>query len=94
MNRTGMNHPHTPPDRRETSSQGITLGTFIADGMRLGPAPTRGREAVAAIGAVVALGIVLGVLQPGVIVSAVAAGAGVAIFAVRWIVGTRKWGQR
>ncbi|MCZ4520479.1 hypothetical protein O4220_18360 [Rhodococcus ruber] len=94
MNRTGMNHPNSPPDRSQTSSQGITLGNFIADGMRFGPAPTRGREAVAAIGAVVALGIVLGVLQPGVIVSAVVAGAGVAIFAVRWIVGTRKWGQR
>lgn len=70
------------------------LANLGADAMRFGPAPTRSREAAVVVVTLLAVAVILGITQPGAVVAAVAAVVVLAGFAVRWAVGTRKWGQR
>lgn len=70
------------------------LANLVVDACRFGPAPTRGREAAVIVVTLVLVAIVLVIVQPAAAVAAVAAVAILAGFAVRWTVGTRKWGQR
>ncbi|WP_030168302.1 MULTISPECIES: hypothetical protein [Actinomycetes] len=70
------------------------VANLIADAMRIGPAPTQRREVTVIVVAVLLAAVVLGITQPGAIGAAVAAVIIAAAFIVRWVVGTRKWGQR
>ncbi|CAM3220034.1 hypothetical protein DFJ75_4322 [Williamsia muralis] len=77
------NTPNEPP-----------LANLAADAMRIGPAPTQRREVAVIIATVFVAVVILVVTQPGAIGAAVAAVVIAAVFAGRWTVGTRKWGQR
>jgi hypothetical protein len=94
MNETHNNTNTRPPVHRETGLQGLNVGNLIVDASRIGPAPTRAREALVVVVFLVLVGVVLGILQPGVASAAVAGAVLVGLFAIRWAVGTRKWGQR
>lgn len=70
------------------------LANLGMDAMRFGPAPTRTREAAVIVVTLLLGAVVLGITQPGAAIAGVAAVAVLAVFAIRWAVGTRKWGQR
>ncbi|MET4048882.1 MULTISPECIES: hypothetical protein [unclassified Rhodococcus (in: high G+C Gram-positive bacteria)] len=67
---------------------------LVKDAIGLGPAPTRAREAAVAVTTGVLAAVVLAALQPAVLFIAIASTAVVVNLAIRWIIGTRKWGSR
>lgn len=67
---------------------------LLMDCLRIGPAPTRSREAFVALFALVVVGVLLVVMQPEVMVTAVVIAGSVSYLTIRWIVGTRRWGRR
>ncbi|ORM37496.1 hypothetical protein [Williamsia sp. 1135] len=77
-----------------TTQNDSPLGNLLSDSMRFGPAPTRGRELAVIACTFVLLAIVLAIVTPPVIFMAIAAAAIVVNFAIRWAVGSRKWGSR
>ncbi len=86
------NHDHTV--HPEATFREAELGELVKDLARLGPAPNRSREAFVAITSVLLLGALVAVLRPEPVVSAVICVALVAYLAIRWVIGTRTWGQR
>ena len=70
------------------------LANLATDAMRIGPAPTQRREVAVIVATVLVAVVILVVTQPGAIGATVAAVVIAAVFAGRWTVGTRKWGQR
>lgn len=92
---TSQQHQHTsPPDRHESDSQGITLGNLLTDSARLGPAPSRTREAAVIVTTLVLFGIVAALIQPGAVIVSIVAAITAVSFVARWVIGTRKWDRR
>jgi hypothetical protein len=94
MTTTHHNHRIHPPSDRETDAQATGLEKFIKDIHRIGPAPTRRREALVAGFTIILLALVIGIMAPGVVFSSIAVVVALAAIAIRWAVGSRAWGQR
>lgn len=77
-----------------TTQNDSPLGNLMSDSMRFGPAPTRSREVAVIVSTFVLFGIISVVAAAPVVVMAIAAAAIVVMFAIRWAVGSRKWGSR
>ncbi|CAM3839927.1 MULTISPECIES: hypothetical protein [Tsukamurella] len=63
------------------------------DAVRLGPAPTRSREIFVIVITVVVLAAGFVAFQPPAALAAVVAAVIAAHMAVRWVLGSRKWGR-
>ncbi|WP_207841760.1 hypothetical protein [Williamsia soli] len=77
-----------------TTQNDSPLGNLLSDSMRFGPAPTRPREVAVIISTFVLFGIIAAVAAAPIVFVAIAAAAIATNFAIRWAVGSRKWGSR
>ncbi|QNG20125.1 hypothetical protein G4H71_13825 [Rhodococcus triatomae] len=90
-----MNNASTRPRvHREAGLREAGLHDLLMDAFRVGPAPTRSREAFVVVLTLVLVGLIVALLQPEPVVAAIGGTAIAAYLVIRWIVGTRKWGQR
>ncbi|WP_019202259.1 hypothetical protein [Tsukamurella sp. 1534] len=85
-----LSHTSSETPRRTESRGGAH--DLLMDSMRLGPAPTRAREGAVIVTSVLFLAAVIAILQPPVIAAAIVSGVVALHLAVRWVLGTRKWG--
>jgi hypothetical protein len=77
-----------------TTQNDSPLGNLVSDSMRFGPAPTRAREGAVILSTFVLLAVIISIVAPPVVYTAIVAAAIVVNFAIRWAVGSRKWGSR
>jgi hypothetical protein len=82
------------PVHREASFREAGLGDLLRDVTRLGPAPNRSREAFAIVALLAAVGVAITVTRPEPFASTVIVALTIAYFAVRWVLGVRKWDPR
>jgi hypothetical protein len=78
----------------DTTRNDSPLANLVTDASRFGPAPSRGREVAVIVTTVVLMAAVLAIVQPTIVFTAIACALVVGNFAVRWALGTRKWGSR
>ncbi|KXO98738.1 hypothetical protein [Tsukamurella pseudospumae] len=91
MNANDLHTAHRPEHRPAPSTSG--LHDLFVDSCRLGPAPTRAREGAVIIATVVLIALVVVLLQPPLLLAAIVTGVVAVHLAVRWVLGTRKWGR-
>ncbi|PYE16409.1 hypothetical protein DFR67_108160 [Williamsia limnetica] len=77
-----------------TTQNDSPLSNLMSDAMRFGPAPTRGREVAVILSTFVLVAIIVAIFAPPVVFVAIAIAATVVNFAIRWAIGSRKWGSR